>query len=137
VEQTFWRRPLEATVDDLAAAGFLLERIGETQPERRRGAGFPRSRHDRGQPTFIGYLAVPREANATWLRRSTAAPPSVRAKRSHGHLGEERRVDVGRGAGLATGRAREQDAGRNVSGRLFLTSERLLFEPTGSMAPSR
>jgi SAM-dependent methyltransferase len=41
VEQTFWRRPLEATVDDLAAAGFLLERIGETQPDEEARRRFP------------------------------------------------------------------------------------------------
>jgi SAM-dependent methyltransferase len=60
VEQTFWRRPLEATVDDLAAAGFLLERIGETQPDEEARRRFPEeAAMIEGSPTFIGYLAVP------------------------------------------------------------------------------
>jgi len=75
--------------------------------------------HDRGQPDVHRYLASPREANATWLRALDGGPASVRAKRSHGHLVKSAALTSGEALVWQQAAHREQDAGRNVSGRLF------------------
>src|SRR6266498_3739120 len=59
VRQSFWRRPLEAVVDELGRAGFLLERIREPRLDadarRRFGA---EAKAIEGVPFFIIYRAV-------------------------------------------------------------------------------
>jgi hypothetical protein len=64
VVQSFWRRPLSATIDAFADAGFRIERMGEPQLDDTMRRRFP---HDaaaiEGRPTFIAYLA--RSVSAT------------------------------------------------------------------------
>jgi SAM-dependent methyltransferase len=58
VTQYFWRRPLSAMVDDLADAGFVIERIGEPRVDDEIRRRFPDGAATiEGRPTFIAYLA--------------------------------------------------------------------------------
>ena len=59
VRQSFWRRPLEAVVDELGRAGFLLERIREPRldADARRRFG-DEAKAIEGIPFFIIYRAV-------------------------------------------------------------------------------
>ncbi|HET9078659.1 MAG TPA: class I SAM-dependent methyltransferase [Acidimicrobiales bacterium] len=54
VTQHFWRRPLSATVDAFADAGFAVERIAEARPSAEAMARFPDELGDlAGVPNFI------------------------------------------------------------------------------------
>lgn len=56
VTQHFWRRPLSATVDAFADAGFSLERVAEPQPSSESLRRFPDELAPLvGVPTFIVY----------------------------------------------------------------------------------
>jgi SAM-dependent methyltransferase len=58
VTQSFWRWPLSQTVDALADAGFVLERIGEPQLTEDMRRRFPEeSAGIDGRPVFIVYRA--------------------------------------------------------------------------------
>jgi ubiquinone/menaquinone biosynthesis C-methylase UbiE len=58
VTQSFWRRPLGAMVDDLADAGFVIERIGEPKLTDELRNRFPDDAAKiEGRPSFIAYLA--------------------------------------------------------------------------------
>jgi SAM-dependent methyltransferase len=58
VEQSFWRRPLGATIGALADAGFYIERIGEPELDDVMRRRFPQHAEKiEGVPTFIAYLA--------------------------------------------------------------------------------
>jgi hypothetical protein len=56
VTQHFWRRPLSATIDAFADAGFMVERIAEPQPSREALQRFPDDLSQvEGVPNFIVY----------------------------------------------------------------------------------
>lgn len=58
VTQAFWRRPLGAVIDDLADAGFMVERIGEPALTDELRSRFPLDAAKiEGRPSFIAYLA--------------------------------------------------------------------------------
>jgi SAM-dependent methyltransferase len=56
VSQQFWRRPLSATLDAFAAAGFVVDRVVEPQPSAEALMRFPEELTGlTGVPTFIVY----------------------------------------------------------------------------------
>ncbi len=56
VSQQFWRRPLAATLDAFADAGFVLDRVAEPRPARQAVERFPDDLAAvAGVPTFIVY----------------------------------------------------------------------------------
>jgi SAM-dependent methyltransferase len=56
VTQRFWRRPLSATLDAFADAGFAVDRVAEPQPSAEALAQFPDELSGlSGVPTFIVY----------------------------------------------------------------------------------
>jgi SAM-dependent methyltransferase len=56
VSQQFWRRPLSATLDAFAAAGFAVDRVTEPQPSAEALMRFPEELTGlTGVPTFIVY----------------------------------------------------------------------------------
>jgi SAM-dependent methyltransferase len=58
VTQHFWRRPLSATIDDFADAGFSIARIKEPRLDDLMRQRFPEDAAKvEGQPGFIAYLA--------------------------------------------------------------------------------
>jgi SAM-dependent methyltransferase len=56
VAMRYWRRPLALAIDQIADAGFVIERIRESQPSPEAVARFPQLADDVTQPSFIGYL---------------------------------------------------------------------------------
>jgi hypothetical protein len=56
VSQQFWRRPLSATLDAFAAAGFVVDRVAEPQPSDEALMRFPDELAGLvGVPVFIVY----------------------------------------------------------------------------------
>lgn len=56
VTQQFWRRPLSATLDAFADAGFMVDRVAEPQPSAQARERFPGQLTPLvGVPTFIVY----------------------------------------------------------------------------------
>ncbi len=56
VRQRFWRRPLGATADSFADAGFAIERVAEPQPSAEAVERYPAELSDHvGDPIFIVY----------------------------------------------------------------------------------
>jgi SAM-dependent methyltransferase len=56
VANRYWRRPLAVAVDQIANAGFVVERIHESRPTPEAVARFPELGDALDQPSFIGYL---------------------------------------------------------------------------------
>jgi SAM-dependent methyltransferase len=65
VIQHFWHRPLGAVVGAFADAGFVIDRICETQPDRDTVRRFPRElARAEHMPSFIVYRLLLRDAGA-------------------------------------------------------------------------
>ncbi|MGH3403930.1 MAG: class I SAM-dependent methyltransferase [Streptosporangiaceae bacterium] len=59
-EVTFWRRPLTAMTEAIAAAGFVIERLTEPEPAARLAELDPRADHSiRTQPRFLFFRLRP------------------------------------------------------------------------------
>jgi SAM-dependent methyltransferase len=56
VAMRYWRRPLALAIDQIADAGFVVERIRESRPTSEAVARFPQLGDTVAQPSFIGYL---------------------------------------------------------------------------------
>jgi hypothetical protein len=56
VANRYWRRPLAVAIDQIANAGFFVERIRESRATPEAIARFPELSDAVNQPSFIGYL---------------------------------------------------------------------------------